>query len=136
MAASSSSSDSTTFIPIPPPPPDGFTSSGSPISLAAAIAVAESVMAPLAGVTGTPVAIRSSRHARITRIAISPRLAIRTFLKSLLFIPSNVRACASSHREQWLGRTDDLTLSYVHLTHRTGDRGDDVVLHLHRLEHR
>src|SRR5207245_10552425 len=78
----------------------------------------------------------SSRHARITRIAISPRLATKTLLKSLLFIPSNVRACASSHREQRLRGTDDITLLDIHLAHRAGDRGDDVVLHLHRLEHR
>src|SRR6266702_5144234 len=71
----------------------------------------------------------SSRHARITRIAISPRFATRTFLKSLLFIPARSR-----DRQQRLTRTDDLALFDVNLANLAGDRGDDVVLHLHRLQ--
>src|SRR5207245_10871088 len=87
----------------------------------------------------------SSRQARMTRIAISPRFATRTLLKSLLFNLSNGLAClsisngpasCSTDREQRLVRRHDLALLDVNRAHLAGDGGDDVVLHLHRLEHR
>src|SRR2546425_1380082 len=82
------------------------------------------------------VAMPSSRHARMTRMAISPLFATKIFLKSLLLILSIGRASFSSDREQRLARTDDLALPYVDLADGAGHGRDDVVLHLHRLEHR
>src|SRR5260370_38046309 len=76
----------------------------------------------------------SSRHARMTRIAISPRFATRTFLKSLLFIPSRVRVFSSRYREEGLVGRDDLAVPDVDVAHLARHRCDDVVLHLHRLE--
>src|SRR5450759_3433622 len=76
----------------------------------------------------------SSRHARMTRMAISPRLATRTFLKSLLFNPLTARACSSFDSEQRLARGDDLALFHIALAAPAGNGGDDVVLHLHRLQ--
>src|SRR5487761_578359 len=80
----------------------------------------------------------SSRHARMTRIAISPRLATRTLLKSLLFILQRTLLLFnwSAHSQQGLVGADDLALLDVDLAHATGDRRDDIVLHLHRLEDR
>src|SRR5436305_15204333 len=73
------------------------------------------------------VAMPSSRQARITRIAISPRLATRIFLNVFDFK-------SSSDREQRLVGAHDLAFCDVDVAHRAGNRRDDVVLHLHRLE--
>src|ERR1700682_202906 len=73
----------------------------------------------------------SSRHARMTRMAISPRLAIKILLKSFRFI-----AATSPNRQEWLAGADDLALFDIDTGDATRDGGDDVVLHLHRLEHR
>src|ERR1700687_1422165 len=82
------------------------------------------------------VAIPSSRHARMTRIAISPRFATRTLLKSLLFILQQQSFVSpSAHGEQGLAGSDDVAFLDVHLADTTGDRRDDVGLHLHPLEH-
>src|SRR5690348_14652117 len=78
----------------------------------------------------------SSRHARMTRIAISPRLAMRILLKSLLFNPLMMRACSSRDRKQWLAGRDHLAFPDVDLAHLARHSGDDVVLHLHRLQDR
>src|SRR5437763_10009382 len=68
------------------------------------------------------VGMPSSRHARMTRIAISPRFAIKIFLKSLLFIPLNGPACSSRDGEQRLVRAHHLAFLDIHLTHLAGDR--------------
>src|SRR5947209_17856256 len=81
------------------------------------------------------VAMPSSRHARMTRMAISPLFATKIFLKSLLLILSIGRASFSSDREQRLARTADLALPYVALADGAGHGRDVGVLHLHRLDH-
>src|SRR5579864_6123743 len=93
----------------------------------------------------------------MTRMAISPRLATRILLKSFFFIRTRRRpggrckrcgpSCScparrrnrpgslSRHRQEWLVGADDLALLDVDLADLPGDRGDDVVLHLHGFEH-
>ena len=64
----------------------------------------------------------SSRHARITRIAISPRLAIRSFSKNFIGPPAGHRR--SGQHRRYLQKSRYLAV------HRAVDR----VLHLHRFE--
>src|SRR5262252_1221654 len=91
----------------------------------------------------------SSRHARITRTAISPRLATRIFLKSFAFTADSVRRWHRSCRlsgpggrgalpdgDQRLVRGDHVALLDVDLQDVARLGGHDVVLHLHGLEHR
>src|SRR6267143_1717503 len=63
-----------------------------------------------------------SRQVRITRSAISPRFATRTLL-------------TLANRHQHIIGGDDRSLSGKNLTYRPADGRDDVVLHLHRLQH-
>src|SRR5690348_1739108 len=78
----------------------------------------------------------SSLHARMTRMAISPRFAIRILLKSLLFNVSMMRACSSRDRKQGLIGRYHLAFLDVDRADLARHRGDDVVLHLHRLQDR
>src|SRR5215469_10907601 len=93
------------------------------------------------------VSMPSSRHARMTRTAISARLATRIFLKSFAFtarkrtatavLPAPVRSEARrlADRHQGLVGGDHVALLDVDLHDLAGLRGHDVVLHLHGLEH-
>src|SRR5438105_10112081 len=65
-----------------------------------------------------------SLQARMTRSAISPRLATSTF--------SNMRLL---HVDQRVARAHHIALLHVHVGHGPRPRGGDVVLHLHRLAH-
>src|SRR5207247_1301917 len=76
-------------MPFPPPPAEAFTRTGYPIACARlAISRSSRPSAPNPGATGTSrsgsaytatVAIPIARQVRMTRAAISPRLAIRIF---------------------------------------------------------
>src|SRR6476620_10748978 len=68
----------------------------------------------------------SSRHARCTRKAISPRLAIRIFL--------NISGPASLDDEQRLAVFDRLPVLAQDLGHRARLVGLDLVEDLHRLD--
>src|SRR5580658_1937770 len=71
-----------------------------------------------------------SRHPRMIRSAISPRLAMRT-LSNMTWFPARSGADLNERR----ARADHDTLFDIHLGDRSRARGGDVVLHLHRLEH-
>src|SRR5688572_1337373 len=74
------------------------------------------------------VAMPSSRHARITRMAISPRLAISTFL--------NIRRNRSGllDLEELLPELDALAVVDQDLEDRAGEVGLDLVHELHGLD--
>src|SRR4051812_3521714 len=67
----------------------------------------------------------SARQARRTRMAISPRLAMRTFLN---------KALALANPEQLLAELDRLAVLGEDLDDRARDVGLDLVHELHRLD--
>src|SRR5687768_15028227 len=79
------------------------------------------------------VAIPSSRQARMTRRAISPRLAIRTFLNTGACSPRAARRSGGLDPEQRLAELHRLPVLHHHLGDPPGHLGLDLVHQLHRL---
>src|SRR5436189_138349 len=106
-------------MPRPPPPAEALTSTGNPIARAITLASWSEPTPPSdPGTVGMP----SSLHARSTRSAISPRLAIRIF--------SNM---ASFDDHERLAELDRLTVLDQDLDDSAGARRRDLVHRFHRL---
>src|SRR6185312_10224186 len=74
----------------------------------------------------------SSRHARITRSAISPRFAMRTFWSFFFSLAKGRSALADA--EERIAVLDRLAVRRDDLDDRAGDLGLDLVHELHRLD--
>src|SRR5690242_673475 len=98
---------------------------GGPIPTASSASLTNAAFASASLCTAT-VDTPRSRHARTTRSAISPRLATRTFLNTPDLFDVDDRVL----------RRHDRSLADEDVGHLAGTRRRDVVLHLHRLEHR
>src|SRR5437879_157411 len=94
-----------------------------PISKASSAMVANAAWRSASLCTAT-VRTPRSLQPRMTRSAISPRLATRTFSNMWLL-----------HVDQRVARAHHIALLHVHVRHGSRPRRGDVVLHLHRLEH-
>src|SRR5688572_7127359 len=79
-----------------------------------------------ASLTQSTVSIPSFSHVRITRTAISPRLAMRM----RLIVTSSVRP----HEHQHFAVLDHLAVDREHLDHLAGDPGARRVHQLHHLD--
>src|SRR4029079_15978966 len=82
----------------------------------------------------TTVLMPSSRHARCTRSAISPRLAIRILSNSFSGLTATGRSVARVDDEQRLAELDRLPVLGQDLLDRPRAVGLDFVHQLHRLD--
>src|SRR4051812_40926020 len=82
------------------------------------------------------VATPSSRQARMTRRAISPRLAMRTFLNTPVSDGAEGLESASGRvdAEQWLSELHRLPVPHEDLQDLSGDLRFDLVHQLHRFD--